>query len=59
MSTQIIKLEFSIDEINTILSSLNNLPYGQVVQIINKIQAQAAPQVDSILAPKPVETTEE
>jgi len=55
MSTQIIKLEFTLDETNTILSSLNNLPYGQVVQLINNIQAQAAPQ----LAPKPVETTEE
>jgi hypothetical protein len=55
MTNPAIKLEFQLDEVNVILSALGNLPYAQVIQLVNKIQAQATPQ----LAPKPIEPTDE
>jgi hypothetical protein len=40
-----IKLNLSVSEVNLILKSLGNLPYVQVAPLIEKIQAQANPQV--------------
>lgn len=41
-----IKLEFNINEVNTIMRSLGNMPFNQVNELINKISAQAKPQID-------------
>jgi len=41
----IIKLELSIEEVNQILTTLGQLPYAQVVNLIDKIKAQGMPQV--------------
>ena len=40
-----IKLELTLDEANTILASLGKHPFDQIVALINKIQAQAIPQL--------------
>lgn len=39
-----IKLELSIEEVNTILAALSKQPFEIVAQLINKIQEQGAPQ---------------
>jgi hypothetical protein len=44
----IIKLELTLDEANSILASLGKHPFDQIAALINKIQAQAIPQL-----PKP------
>lgn len=41
----IIKLELSLEEVNQILTTLGQLPYAQVVNLIEKIKAQGTPQV--------------
>ncbi len=38
-------LHLTLDEVNTILTSLGNLPYVQVYELIQKIQGQAGAQV--------------
>jgi hypothetical protein len=43
-----IKLELTLDEANAILASLGKHPFDQIAALINKIQAQAVPQL-----PKP------
>lgn len=40
-----IKLELTIDEVNTILRTLGKHPFDEVVLLINKIKAQGEPQV--------------
>ena len=40
-----IKLELTIDEANAILASLGKHPFEQIAALINKIQAQAIPQL--------------
>jgi len=35
------KLELTIEEVNQILNLLGQAPYGQVYQLIGKIQSQA------------------
>jgi hypothetical protein len=40
-----IKLELSIEEINTILRTLGKHPFEEVVLLINKIKQQGEPQV--------------
>lgn len=40
-----IKLEFSVDEVNHLLSLLGQLPFGQVNNIIHNIVQQAETQV--------------
>lgn len=42
-----IKLELEIAEVNGILTALSMLSYKDVVQLINKIQTQAQPQVNT------------
>lgn len=47
-----IKLTFSVDEINVILNALANRPYGEVFQLIQKIQAEGEKQIQQ----KPLST---
>jgi hypothetical protein len=39
-----INLEFSVEEVDAILSALGNEPFIKVADLINKIRAQALPQ---------------
>lgn len=41
-----IKLELSVEEVNTILDSLGERPFKQVFNLINKIQQQASVQLN-------------
>jgi hypothetical protein len=41
------KFEFTIDEINAIMAALGKAPYEQVFQLVEKIRAQAAPQLQA------------
>jgi len=40
-----IKLELTLEEINTVLSALGNAPYIQVFNLIAKLKEQASPQI--------------
>lgn len=40
-----IELKLTVDETNGILRALGQMPFIQVVNLINKIQQQSAPQV--------------
>jgi len=40
-----LKFELSVEETNLILTSLGKMSYEQVAALINKIQAQAVPQL--------------
>ena len=40
-----IKLELTVEEVNSILQALGNAPYAQVVALVEKIKQQAIPQV--------------
>lgn len=40
-----IKLELSVEEVNTILRTLGKHPFEEVVLLINKIKGQGEPQV--------------
>lgn len=40
-----IKLELTIDEVNTILRSLGQHPFEQIAALIGKIKMQGEPQV--------------
>ena len=44
---QKIRLELTIDEINVILNALGQMPYVQVVSILNNISKQAESQFKS------------
>lgn len=44
---QKIQLELTIDEINVILNALGQMPYVQVVSILNNISKQAESQFKS------------
>ncbi len=44
-NTQNIKLLLTLEEVNTLLTALGNLPYVQVFELVQKIQQQAAQQV--------------
>jgi hypothetical protein len=41
------KLELTINEINTIMQALGNLPYAQVFELVEKIREQVQPQLAS------------
>lgn len=43
-----IKLELELAEVNGLLEMLGNGPYKTVVNLINKIQTQAIPQVKDV-----------
>ena len=40
-----IKLELTLDETNAVLQALGNMPYAQVVALVDNIKNQAIPQV--------------
>lgn len=40
-----IKLELTLDEVNSVLSALGTMPYAQVSGLIEKVREQAIPQV--------------
>ena len=46
----IIKLELTVDEANTILRVLGKHPFEEVVSLIGKIKSQGEPQVAAIEA---------
>lgn len=41
-----IELNLSVEEINIVLNALANRPYGEVYQLVAKIQADAEKQLD-------------
>lgn len=43
-----INLELALNEINLILQALGQAPYAQVAELVEKIKAQAIPQVDAL-----------
>ena len=45
MEDKTLKLELTVSEINEILDALAKQPFGQVYELISKIQAQATPQL--------------
>jgi hypothetical protein len=54
-----IKLELSVDQVNTILQALGNEPFVRVHELINTIQQQAQQQLqngESVSAEKPQST---
>lgn len=44
MNNVTIKLELSLQEVNAIMAGLGQLPYVQVVDVVEKIKVQAVPQ---------------
>lgn len=44
-----IKLELTIEEVNTILRSLGQHPFSEIAALIGKIKGQGDPQVDEIV----------
>lgn len=44
-----IKLELTLEETNALLANLGTLPYQNVFALIQKIQAQGAPQAEEII----------
>jgi hypothetical protein len=51
-----IKLELTVEEVNGVLQSLGNMPYAQVVTLVEKIKEQAIPQVPVTQAPAATES---
>ena len=49
-TTNLIKLELTLEEVNNILRSLGKHPFEEISALILKIQAQGNPQADAILA---------
>ena len=54
MANESINLDLSLEEINLLLTALGELPAKASMGVIQKIQQQAAPQVQ----PEPVEVPE-
>jgi hypothetical protein len=50
MNEKLLKFELTVEESNKILAGLAQLPYGQVVSLVQKLQIQAVPQM--VDAPK-------
>lgn len=49
IDNEMLKFEFSVAEINGILSALGQLPYVQSANIIGAIHAQAGKQIEEIM----------
>ena len=45
-------LDFTLEQINVIMSALGNAPYITVAPVIAEIQKQAAPQVQATVDPE-------
>ena len=41
-----LKLELTLDEVNTVLDTLGNLPYKQIAALFEKIKSQAVAQLE-------------
>jgi hypothetical protein len=41
-----LKLELTLDEVNTVLDTLGNLPYKQIAVLFEKIKSQAVAQLE-------------
>ena len=54
-----IKLDLTIDEVNVVLASLGKQSFEAVAAVIQKIQQQAAPQVQEIVEQQKTETLSE
>jgi hypothetical protein len=50
-----IKLELTVDEVNNVLNALGKVPYELSFALIEKIKAQAIPQVAPAQAEAPLE----
>lgn len=48
-----IKLELTVEEVNGVLQALGNMPYAQVVALVENIRNQATPQVQAQPASEP------
>ena len=46
MNEKIIKLELSVEEVNLVLNALAIRPYGEVAELIGKIQTEGEKQLD-------------
>lgn len=53
-----IKLELTIDQINSLLNALSPLPYAQVHELIKLILEQGNPQAQAIMGAKKSEESE-
>ncbi|CAB4214894.1 hypothetical protein UFOVP1469_3 [uncultured Caudovirales phage] len=51
MDTKEIELKLTVAEANGVLNALGQMPFVQVSTLIQKIQQQAAPQVQAPVAP--------
>ena len=54
MDNKEIELKLTVAEVNGVLSALGQMPFAQVASLIQKIQQQAAPQVQTA-QPAPTE----
>lgn len=54
-----IKLELTIEEINYALAAIGKNPYVECAPLVNKIHAQALPQVEAIKTQAPEEAKPE
>ena len=45
MEAKDIKISFTLEQVNALLTRLGSLPYAQVADLVQGIQAIAAPQV--------------
>lgn len=45
MGSTVITLQLTLDEVNGVMAALGNLPYAQVMGLVDKIKLQAVPQV--------------
>jgi hypothetical protein len=54
-----IKLELTLEEVNYVLKSIGKNPYEECAPLVNKIHAQAVPQVEAIKAEAPKEESAE
>ena len=52
------RLELTINDVNMILQALGAAPYGQVFELVSKIQMQAQPQIQAP-APAQIEADDE
>ena len=50
---QTVKLELTVDEVNTILASLGKHPFEAIFQLVGKIQAQGNEQLAAAQAAQP------
>jgi hypothetical protein len=42
-----IKLSLTLEELNAVMQALGNMPYAQIATLVEKVRAQAVPQVQA------------